>query len=48
MLISPQASVRPFKLAHESTLDSVSVLLLMAIFIADIHKVSTYCFSTYL
>ena len=33
-----QASMRPFKLAHESTLDSISVLLLMAIFISDIHK----------
>ena len=33
-----EASFRPFKLSHESTLDSVSVLLLMAIFVSDIQK----------
>jgi hypothetical protein len=31
-----QASVRPFKLSHESTLDSASVLLLMLVFVADV------------
>ena len=33
-----QASVRPFKLPQESILDSVCVLMIMAIFAADIHK----------
>jgi hypothetical protein len=33
-----QASVKPFKLPHESWLDSVSVCTLMAIFVADIQK----------
>jgi hypothetical protein len=33
-----QASVQPFKLSHESWLDSVSVCTLMAIFVADIQK----------
>jgi hypothetical protein len=33
-----QASVQPFKLSHESWLDSVSVCMLMAIFVADVQK----------
>jgi hypothetical protein len=30
--------VKPFKLSHESWLDSVSVCMLMAIFVADIQQ----------
>jgi hypothetical protein len=33
-----QASYKPFKLSHESWLDSISVCILMAIFVADIQK----------
>ena len=30
--------MKPFKLSHESWLDSVSVCMLMAIFVADVQK----------